>query len=336
MSIGLWSSNEWRERAVAWLDRVLADAGIQRTDEVEQPHLRPWATALRARTTQGVFWLKAAGAGTAFEIKLYALLERLVPGSVLRPLALDEGLAWMVLPDGGPLLGDRVKADDFVEVFATALARYGELQRRLTAHADQIVAFGVADMRPAVMPERFEEALEIVSRFVERGGKPEERETLARLQALAPRFRGWCERLAASALASLDHNDLHPWNVFASPHGDGSDAMFFDWGDSVVSHPFASLIVPLRILRLELRPDEGDARVERVRSAYLSAFADLGTPSELAEQAELACKVGLAARCITWQRAVQALGPDKDEVARAPYETLAQLVDGQNKDWRSG
>src|SRR5262249_7161314 len=154
-------------------------------------------------------------------------------------------------------------------------------------------------------------------------GKPEERRTLERLRALVPRFHGWCERLAAaSTLASLDHNDVHPWNVFASGAGDGSDALFYDWGDSVVSHPFASLIVPLRFLCQELRVDEADSRVQRVKSAYLSAFADLAAPSELAQQAELACRVGLAARCITWHRAVQALGSAESELARAPFETL--------------
>ncbi len=65
-----WSSTSWRDSAVSWLDEQLAAAGIERTGEVEQPHLRPWATVLKAPTTDGPVWLKAAGPGTAFQAAL--------------------------------------------------------------------------------------------------------------------------------------------------------------------------------------------------------------------------------------------------------------------------
>ncbi|HEY6707110.1 MAG TPA: hypothetical protein VJB61_05890 [Actinomycetota bacterium] len=53
MTIALWSSDDWRREAEAWQDGQLAARGIRRTGEVTQPHLRPWATVLRAPTTQG-------------------------------------------------------------------------------------------------------------------------------------------------------------------------------------------------------------------------------------------------------------------------------------------
>jgi hypothetical protein len=66
--VEVWSSASWRELAVSWLDEQLAAAAIQRTGQVQQPHLRPWATALKAPTSHGPVWLKAAGPGTAFEV----------------------------------------------------------------------------------------------------------------------------------------------------------------------------------------------------------------------------------------------------------------------------
>jgi hypothetical protein len=44
--IALWSSPAWRAQAVAWLDAQLAPGGIERTGEVEQPHLH-WVAATR-------------------------------------------------------------------------------------------------------------------------------------------------------------------------------------------------------------------------------------------------------------------------------------------------
>src|SRR5215208_868062 len=122
MSVRLWSSPAWREQAVGWIDRRLAEAGLARTGAVEQPRVRPWATVLRAHTTGGDVWMKAAGAATAFEAGLYELLAREAPEDVLTPLAVDAPRGWMLLPDGGPTVE---------ELPAAALAQYGRLQRKL-------------------------------------------------------------------------------------------------------------------------------------------------------------------------------------------------------------
>src|SRR5262245_45129584 len=157
--VAVWASERWRAEAVAWLDRVLARVGRERTGDVTQPHLRPWATALRAPTSGGVVWLKAAGPGTAFEVGLYGVLAREVPDRVLAPIRADPGRGWVVLPDGGPTLRDRRAGAADIDGLTAALADYGRLQRDLAPHVDELLAAGVADMRPAAMPGRFDEAL---------------------------------------------------------------------------------------------------------------------------------------------------------------------------------
>jgi hypothetical protein len=208
-----------RPEAVAWID-----AHVARTGEVELVRERPWATVLRAPTADGPVWMKLAGRGTGFEVPLYRLLARVVPEDVLVPIAIDEQRAWLLLPDGGPSLGEtRAGADAVID----ALVEYGRLQRALAPYAGEMLAHGVPDMRPAIMPARFEEALAAAG------------EELPEVAALAPAVGEWCERLAASPLpASLDHNDLHPWNMLAGPR-------YYDWGDSVLAHPFAAMLVPL-------------------------------------------------------------------------------------------
>jgi hypothetical protein len=99
------------------------------------------------------------------------------------------------------------------------LSRYGQLQGDLGPHTDELLGLGLADMRAAVMPRRFEEALAVVDRYVGRHGNEGDRETLRRAEAMAGRFQGWCQRLGGAAVgASLDHNDLHFWNVFVDAY----------------------------------------------------------------------------------------------------------------------
>ncbi|WP_052407464.1 phosphotransferase [Allokutzneria albata] len=281
------------------MDDRLAGAGLVRTGEVTQPRVQSWATVLRAETNRGVVWLKACGPGTAFEVPLYPLLRRLAPDRVLAPIGVDLDRKWLLLPDGGPTMKDSPR--DLAEV----LAGYAKLQRDLAPHVDELLGIGVTDMRAEVMPKRFTEAMGAISDYVERRGTEAEHATFAKLLDFEDTYRGWCERLAEDPVPpSLDHNDLHQSNVFAT------GAKFYDWGDSVIAHPFASLLLPMT-----------RAEDHRVRDAYLAEF---GPPAELVESAELACRVGKVARTLVWLRALD--GDVDHEYASAPLEHMASLL----------
>ena len=211
--------------------------------------------------------MKAAGPATAFEAGLYALLAREAPDEVLAPIALDPARGWMLLPDGGPPLD---------ELPPEALGQYGRLQRALAPHADGLPALGVPDMRPEVMPARFEEALDAARASAPAGGGDEG--ALARVEALRDDVARWCERLAASPVpASLDHNDLHQQNVLGS-----GPYRFYDWGDAVVAHAFAALLVPSQVLSgepLRARPRRLPGGVRRPRPARSSSPRSSRSPA---------------------------------------------------------
>lgn len=329
--VAVWSSPEWKAAAVAWMDARLAGAGIERTGDVDQPHLRPWATVLSAPTSAGRMWFKAAGPGTAFEVGLYDLLHRAAPDHVLPPLATDTERGWLVLPDGGPPLGERLAGPALVDAIEAALPRYGTLQRVLAPEVETLLALGVEDMRAPALAERFDDALAAAARY--EGG---DRDAYARVAALRPRFLAWCDELAGRpGPVSIDHNDLHPGNVLAGADGSFDRPRFFDWGDSVVAPAFTSMLVCLGVVRHHI-PGVGDdtaALVVRLRDAYLEAFDDLAPHAELVESLELACRVGKVARALTWDRIVRtldadALREDGDwDWGAAPYEWMVSLLD---------
>ena len=321
--VGVWSSDAWRVQATAWLDQRLAEVGLARTGEVEQPRIRPWATLLRATTTGGRVWLKAAGRDTAFEAGLYELLARVAPDRVLVPLAVDLRRGWVLLPDAGLSLGERASGPALVEGLATVLPQYGQFQRDLIPHTGDLLTLGLTDMRPALMPTRFDEALQAVRGYVERRGSAADHTTYERVAGMRETVVDWCGRLAAApGGASLEHNDLHTYNILV---GEDGQARFYDWGDSVVAHPFASMGLGLGFVRNQVEAGE----IERLRDAYLEVFSDLGSHRELVETLELACRVGKVARALTWQRAIGALGWDEvdDDWARGPIESMDSLLD---------
>ena len=168
-----------------WIDDRLAGAGLERTREPEQGQLRPWATVLRVPSTGGPVWFKATAPGTAFEAALYELLARAVPEYVLIPVATDPARGWILLPDGGPSLGELEAGRTMVDALVGSLVQYARLQRALEPHVDELLAIGVSDMRPAAMPARFEQALEAI------GTAPRA------LTEMDGTVASWCERGAS-------------------------------------------------------------------------------------------------------------------------------------------
>jgi aminoglycoside phosphotransferase (APT) family kinase protein len=184
-------------------------------------------------------------------------------------------------------------------------------------------------MRPAVMPARFDEALDAVRAYVAREGRNGDAETCAAIARRRPQFVDWCARLAdAPGAASLDHNDLHPYNVLRPDGGD--DVVFYDWGDSVVAHPFTSMLVALGFVQRHiLKVGMDHPAVVRLRDAYLDGFDGLAPRHELVETLETACRVAKAARALVWERTAAAADPAQvdEHLARGALETLAAVLD---------
>jgi hypothetical protein len=314
--------------ALTWFDEQLAAVGIRRTGQPELVKERPWASVFSAPTDRGWVWLKLSAAGTRFEVGLYELMHRVAPEHVLEPIALDVERAWIILPDGGSLLAEQTDQQRLPGQLSEVFAQYAELQLDVAAHTDELMSIGVTDMRAGVMPQRFEEALAFVAPYVERRGTADEHASYEQLTRLRPQVADWCERLAAApGLPSLDHNDLHPWNVFYVEGADGVRSTFYDWGDAVVAHPFASMLVGLGVLKRWHSLNDDDPGILRVRDAYLEPFGGLGSRSELVETLELACRVAQIARALVWARAVGEMGVEApDTYQTAPMQHLANLL----------
>lgn len=323
--VSVWGSPSWLADATQWLDQHLAAAGIARTGDVTQPHLRPWATALNAPTTAGLVWLKAAAPGTAFETRLYATLAGGGHRHVLRPLAIDHERAWFLLPDGGPVLGDILEGAELLRGLTAALPYYGQLQLDLAGSSDELIAAGVRDARPAELPAQLAEALETVGEYVARAGSRVDRTTYKKLSTLGPEYADRCAALSGGPVpASLEHGDLHPGNIFAAHHD--TAPVFFDWGDSTVGHPFASMLVTLRVVGSRSGSDETALRV--ARDAYLEPFTSLAPRHELVQALEEVCHIGKVSRALSWARALMTLpGEDVSEYADAPLRWLGYLLD---------
>jgi Phosphotransferase enzyme family len=276
---------------------------VEPTGAIEAVYVQPWSTVLRVPVADGFVWFKACAPVQAFEPRLSAGLSARWPDRVGEVLGYDEERAWLLLADAGTQIA---ASGNPPEAWLVVLPLYAELQRGEALHAADHVAHGVPDLRLAALPERYEDML--------RDDLPLEPEEIDRLRRFAPRFAELCAELAAYDVpASVQHDDLHMNNVYVR---DGR-LRVLDWGDSSVSHPFASLVETFRFLEEVngLPPD--DPWFARLRDAYLEPWGP-----DLARAFPLAFRVGTFAHPIAWVRQRDHLPPRAVPEFDAPFPVV--------------
>jgi hypothetical protein len=258
-------------------------ARVAVTGAIETVHERPWATVLRVPIPDGVAWFKACASVQAFEPRLTAELSARAPELLPEVLDYDEQRSWLLLGDAGKPIGEFGGPP---EPWLDVLPRYAELQRAETARAADHVALGVPDMRLPGLPASYQDLL--------RGELPLAPDEIAALVAFSERFSALCSELeAVGPHATIQHDDLHAANLFRRD----DQLRVLDWGDSSISHPFFSLVVPFRFLEEGNRLTPGDPWFGRFRDAYLEPWG-----AGIIEEFELALRIGAFAHAMAWSR----------------------------------
>jgi hypothetical protein len=310
-----WLDGRWRAEALAWATEALAELGRRIDGEVEQPHVRPWSTAMRIPTDGGLTWFKASGPASAHEGPLLEVFRERGIARVLLPLAVHQARPWILFEDGGTTLRQTRadgSGDHDLGAWERILREYAELQRALESDdaIDAMLGAGVPDGRPEALPGELARLVDedvIWERL-----SPQERDdgqrARDRLRERLPEVTSTSAGLAAIGVrASIQHDDLHGGNILAGPTGD----RFFDWGDAVVAHPFSTLTVTFNSIAHKTGLAQGDPVFEGLQDVYLEAWTDVAPRGELVRAAEAARVFGCIGRSLAWERALAGLADDE-------------------------
>lgn len=283
----------------------------------------------------GLVWSKAAGPGLRHEAALADWFAAQAETLVQPVLATDRARGWLLSEDGGTTVRDRPDpdgrpADQVLTTWTAILPRYAALQRRTAWAADDLVAIGLPDERPARYPEMLDRLLRDDALWdrVDAADRPRTTAARRRLGEHAPLVAGLSGKLAATVEPTIDHGDLHGNNVVTgtgSATGVGDMIRIFDWGDAVVAHPFATLTTTLGSFTYHAGLDLDGPELAALRDAYTAAWADVASASDLASAAMLAVDLGHIGKAAAWERAVTGLRPD--EMAGFHGASAAWLAD---------
>lgn len=203
------------------------------------------------------------------------------------------------MPDAGEMLRTRLNTPDDLHHWDTILPLYAGLQKEMAGRVDELLEMGVFDRRLAILPGMFDSLVDDREAMLIDTGDGLSSQAYKRLVSLKPRFREMCSELAGRGIPeTLHHDDFHDANVFIR---DGR-YLFTDWAESCVAHPFFSLVVNRNGILNQLDLADDAPELDAVRDTYLKAWAEYGTLDELRETFELARRIGMVNRALTWQQ----------------------------------
>jgi hypothetical protein len=315
-----WTDPHWLAGAYEWIEARLAETGAARVGPIEQPHVRLWATVLKIPTDQGLVWFKANGGSQAYEAGVVAVLARVRPDAVPGLLAVDRERAWMLMADGGTRLRELVESERDLSRWFDVLPRYGELQLDVAQFRDDLLRAGAPDRGLDALPGLYERLLAVGSDRVPA-------DELVRLRKLIPWVAEGCRELASLGVPeTIQHDDLHDGQVFVR---DGA-YLFFDWGDSCVSHPFLTMSVTLEgVLSWGLDDVENSVDIAPLRDAYLRPFERFGSADQREAGFAIALRLGWICRSLDYQATRQSLGPEHaEEYGEAVAVRLRMFLEG--------
>ena len=279
------------DEATSWVRSFVPIDGPLQLAQTE-----PWATVYRASAGGELVWFKVCAPHLAFEVPLTAGLS-VRHDVTTEVIAHDAGRRWLLMADAGASLGTLGNPP---ERWLAVLPAYAELQIRELERAAEHLAIGVPDLRLERLPALADDLV--------RADLPLEASERSALEAVVAHLPQRCDELAAAGIGpSVQHDDLHMWNV----HLRDGTLRVLDWGDASIGHPFWSLLETFRFLEEANGLAPEDAWYARLRDAYLEPWG-----GDRRAAFDLAMRVSGIAHAVAWlhQRAAlpEAERPDFD------------------------
>jgi hypothetical protein len=297
-----WETKGWYNDAVAWIEQQLARLGYTPTRPVEQVKTA-WSCSciLRVPTTAGNLYFKATYARPPAEVAVIQELARRWPHHVPTLVAADVSRRWMLMEDFGP----RELSQAPFARWPRAIGRFGRLQRECSADVPVWLRIGCRDRRMDNLAGRLEpllsEPLVAQADPADRLG----RDDLKRLRAKRKRWSQELLEFSESPIpSSIVQQDFRDGNIAVR----GRDYVFFDWSDTVVSHPFFSACRFLEYVQsgggTARRPGgrrlPTPVRHQRLRDAYLDVWAEYASHDRLQSVFRQAQRLNPLYQAIRW------------------------------------
>ena len=283
-----WEHRGWFNEAKVWIQAQISRLGYEAVGPITQ-FKGAWSRSsiLYVPTTAGNLYFKACFEMPPSEQEVIRALAERWPNNVPSILATELERRWMLMRD----FGDKHLDDVTDDHWRAAVRLFAEIQMDSVREIDHWIALGCPDRTPSQMIVCMDQLFTDTSALT-RGRHRLSQAEIASLHSFLPQLQEMCRELANSAIPqTIHHDDFRSGNtvVFDQTY------LYYDWGETVVSHPFFSINYFLNRIR---RPHGmsrsdwifwvDDPRRRAIRDAYLQPWTRYESMERLLEVFTLA------------------------------------------------
>jgi hypothetical protein len=310
---GIFVRTGWFSEVTAWVQSQLDAERLRLSGGWEQYNMGPNFSLIRYETDGPTVWFKAVGEPCLREYAITSGLAEL--RSVYLPKLVATHSAWhgWLMFDGS---GHHLDEVWDLSHWKTAASSLAELQLESVTHCESLIAAGCEDLRICELRRLIEPFLRVVARFMEMQPSNQPRILdAADLRFVEGQLISACRELEALGLPdTLGNTDLNPGNILI---GD-ERAVFIDWMQGNVSHPFLTFEYLLTLLR-RLRPDLSNW-LNPIREAYCCSWLSISSARQMERALEFTPLLAILAfgvACTGWDEEVYGIRPGMAKLIRS-------------------
>ncbi len=272
-------------KEICWFTSYLKDKEYVIKGSVEPVRLMPWSEVYRVLTDKGYLYLKKMTKPFSIEAKLIQHLSKKHQSMLPKIVDYDETHLVFIMEEAGSPLRYRLKEKYEIVLINKALTLYANLQKESINEVSELIELGVPDWRLEKLPGLYQKLLNFKDLFIKDGLDFTEFEALVQL---APKFENLCQQLGQYRIPeTLEHGDFQDNNFLIQ----NNHLTINDWGDSVISHPFFSLISFLWSAKRNHNLLEGSENYLYLKSRYLNQWLEYESSERIEEAFQIATKI---------------------------------------------
>lgn len=270
-----------------WADEYFSSHAYVIIKPSELIQKTPWSSVTRFSTDKGFIFLKQTPPALSLEPAVTKILYNQLHANVPIVIAFNESLHCFLMKDAGNPLRETLKLHFDGNLLCQAIKTYTEIQYASSEHINLFLDLGVPDWRLDKLPTLYGAFIKEEKCLIDDGLTTEELNTLQKLQ---PKFKHLCVQLSEYNIPeTLDHCDFHDNNILIS--SDKNKITIIDLGETVISHPFFSLINCLRNAMFRYLLNKMDQPYIDIKQACLERWTRFDSKTNLSDAFLLAEKL---------------------------------------------
>jgi hypothetical protein len=267
-----------------WAKEYLSTNGFTVTEPPEHVRTTPWSSVTRFITSNGYVYLKQTPPSLSLESVITQILYNKFHANVPVVIAANRDLHCFLMKDTGNPLRELFKSGFQVDLLCQGIEKYSYIQHAAAGNISLFIDLGVPDWRLKKLPVLYEEFINKKNLLIADGITNDELDTLHRLSST---FSIICEKLSSYKIPeTLDHCDFHDNNILIE---DGTNNItIIDLGETVITHPFFSIITCLRNAMFRYSFKEADKTYIALQDTCFKSWLEFESKNHLSEAMILA------------------------------------------------